>query len=81
MEPILLELDPQGMSHRIPPHDGEELGYVISGRVFLCRGDDPKGSAVKKGETFYIKGNEEHYLHNRSNKPAVILWISTPPIF
>ncbi len=81
MEPILLEIDPQGRSQVIPPHEGEELGYVINGRISLCRSDDPKGITVKKGETFYIKGNEEHYLYNRSTKKAVILWISTPPIF
>ena len=81
MEPIVLELLPKSKSKNISPHEGEELGYVLQGRVVLCRENDPKGKLVNKGETFYIKGNEAHYLENRTNKTVKVLWISTPPIF
>lgn len=81
MEPLLLEMEPGAESMHIDPHEGEEMGYVLSGRIMLCFSDQKKGQPVKKGETFYITGNEAHYLANRSHTKAVVLWISTPPIF
>jgi hypothetical protein len=36
---------------------------------------------VRKGENFYVKGNEAYTLINNSSAPARVLWISTPPIF
>ncbi len=81
MEPILLELQPGAQSKHIDPHEGQEMGYVLNGRIYLVRGQDRKGSLVRKGETFYISGDASHYLENRSDRPASVLWISTPPIF
>ncbi len=80
MEPIILEIKPNGKSHVIPPHQGEEFGYVLSGKVTLYI-DDHKGLTVKKGETFYLKGSSEHYLKNNSNAVSKILWVCNPPIF
>lgn len=79
MEPILLELDPQGCSQTIDPHDGEEFGYVLSGRIVLHDGEQE--ITVKKGETFYITGKNSHYLRNETQLSAKILWITTPPLF
>lgn len=79
MEPILLELEAGGESQRFDPHDGEEFGFVLSGRVILVDGD--KEITVRKGETFYIKGLNTHYLKNESSAPAKVLWITTPPLF
>ena len=81
MEPVLLELLPKSKSKIVDPHEGEEMGYVLQGSIYLCKENDTKGKVVKKGETFYIKGNESHYLENRTNKIVHVLWISTPPIF
>lgn len=79
MEPILLELKSQASSMTIDPHDGEEFGYVISGRVVLVDGESE--TVVKKGETFYIKGQNSHYLRNDAQADAKVLWITTPPLF
>ncbi|SJZ59538.1 helix-turn-helix domain-containing protein [Anaerorhabdus furcosa] len=81
MEPILLELSENGESQLVLPHEGEEFGYVLSGRIRLIKGESKKGISIKKGETFYIKGNEQHYLKNDSTQSAKVLWICTPPIF
>ncbi len=81
MEPILLELKTGGESQLISPHEGEEFGYVLSGKIKLFMGNNKNGILVKKGETFYIQGDEEHYLKNESSQLAKILWICTPPIF
>ena len=81
MEPLILELAPGESSKEIEPHEGEEFGYVLSGRISLQRGDDARKLIVHKGENFYVKGNEAYTLINNSNAPARVLWISTPPIF
>lgn len=81
MEPILLELEPGCSSQVIYPHEGEEFGYVMSGRIRLMLSGRKKGLAVKNGQTFYIKGDREHYLKNESSSAARVLWICTPPIF
>ena len=81
MEPILLTLHPHKRSHEMTAHHGEEFGYVLSGRVILMDSDTKKGIAVKKGQTFYLKGTANHYLLNDSNQVAKVLWICTPPMF
>jgi transcriptional regulator with XRE-family HTH domain len=81
MEPLILELAPGESSKLIEPHEGEEFGYVLSGRIYIKRGNDPHKLTVRKGETFYTKGNEAYTLINGSGAPARVLWISTPPIF
>lgn len=79
MEPILIELKKGKNSMEIDPHDGEEIGYVIHGKITLMNGDDEY--EVKKGETFYLKGNLPHYIVNKHDTLAKVIWVSTPPIF
>ncbi len=81
MEPILLELPSQGISQTIDPHEGEEFGYVLSGRIKLIFEDKKKGFSVKSGQTFYIRGDSAHWMKNEAKQMARVLWICTPPIF
>ena len=79
MEPILIELKEDKKSMEIDPHDGEEFGYVIQGKVTLVNGEEEYD--VKKGETFYLKGNLPHYIINKNDTLAKVIWVSTLPIF
>lgn len=79
MEPILIELHPGEKTFEVSPHDGEEFGYVLEGRVSLINGD--KEHILKKGETFYLDGKNFHYLKNDRKTVAKVLWVSTPPLF
>lgn len=79
MEPILLELEENAVSSTINPHDGEEFGYILNGKVTIVNGE--KEISVKKGQTFYLTGKNVHYLRNDSKTIAKILWITTPPLF
>lgn len=79
MEPILIELGPHGASSVEEPHKGEEFGYVLKGAITLYVGK--KKLKIKKGESFYFKSSEIHYIENPSNKDAVVLWVSSPPSF
>ncbi|WP_130807286.1 helix-turn-helix domain-containing protein [Senegalia massiliensis] len=79
MEPILLTLEEGGRYKDDHPHEGEELGYVLSGSIFLILGG--KKYRAKKGESFYYKANVDHSIINAGKKKASIIWISTPPNF
>ena len=81
MEPIILELEPGASSKVIEPHEGEEFGYVLSGRIWLHSDTDKEDALIRKGETFYIRGSGAHSLINKGNAKAKVLWISTPPVF
>ncbi len=79
MEPILIELKKGKNSMEIDPHGGEECGYGIHGKITVRNGDEEY--EVKKGETFYLKGNLPHYIVNKHDTLAKVIWVSTPPIF
>lgn len=79
MEPILIEIDPDGRTKEDSPHEGEEFGYVINGNIFINIGS--KKHRVRKGESFYYKANSDHYISNEGKTTAKIIWVSTPPSF
>lgn len=79
MEPILLTLEPHGTSHEMVSHLGEEFGYVLKGTVTLVR--DNKKYKLKAKDTFYMNGKKSHYLYNHGNSEALVLWVTTPPMF
>lgn len=79
MDPALLEL---GVGEKTPeeePHEGEEFGFVLSGSIEVFLGG--KAYRLKKGECFYFKATKKHYMANRRNTKAFVLWISSPPNF
>ncbi len=79
MEPIIIDLQPGGMSYDDEPHHGEEFGYVLEGEVELVLGTERY--KVRRGESFYYKADVDHKLKNNSDKCASVLWVSTPPTF
>ena len=79
MEPILLELEPGGETSVMPPHEGEEFGYVLAGRITLCTGK--REYVVKTGGSFCIHPSTTHSLANHGKTRAKVLWVSTPPSF
>ncbi len=79
MEPVLVELGPGAATGVDFPHEGEEFGYVLEGKLAIVK--DGKAHPVQKGESFYYTANKEHYILNRGRGRARFLWISTPPNF
>ncbi len=79
LEPILLTLRKGESTPREKPHEGEEFGFVLRGRINLRFGREIL--KLKRGECFYLSAEKEHWLHNGGSKEAVILWISSPPSF
>ena len=79
MEPIVVTIRPHESSQTMEPHEGEEFGLVLNGSLSLV--DGGKEQKLRRGDTFYIRGDREHHLVNRTSSPAQVLWITTPPLF
>ncbi len=80
MEPALVELAPGSATEQDIPHEGEEFGYVLEGKILLTHGN--RKLTVAKGESFYFASDKTHHLSNPSkDKTAKVLWISSPPNF
>ena len=79
MEPICVSLDPGAQTEQQSPHEGEEFGYILSGSVTIILGE--KRYKAKKGESFYFKSSQPHYIRNSGKTNAKILWVSSPPWF
>lgn len=79
MEPVLVELLAGAETALDFPHDGEEFGYVLDGKICVMLGNDK--FVCKKGETFYYTADKSHGVRNIGKTNAKFLWISTPPNF
>ncbi|MCI9128278.1 MAG: cupin domain-containing protein [Eubacterium sp.] len=79
MEPLLVVIQPHQTLEEDKPHDGEEFGYLISGRLLLHLGD--KTYRIKAGESFYYPAKRRHQIENPGARPAKFIWVSTPPTF
>ena len=79
MEPILLDLAEGGHSYDMPPHEGEEFGYVLTGSIYLVQGG--RKVRVRSGCSFCVHPREEHHLENAGKSRAKVLWVSNPPSF
>jgi transcriptional regulator with XRE-family HTH domain len=79
MEPIVITLEPGAHSFSLSPRETEEFGIVLNGSVTLHYGK--RIEIIRKGETFYFEGSEEHSLSNSGKTVAKVLWVATPPSF
>ena len=79
MEPVLVELTEGAETAGDIPHEGEEFGYVLEGKIAILLGN--KQYICKKGEAFYYTASKPHSLCNKGRGKAKFLWISTPPNF
>ena len=79
MEPILVELAENTETAGDVPHEGEEFGYVLEGKIAILLGN--KQHTCKKGEAFYYTASKPHSIINKGRGKAKFLWISTPPNF
>lgn len=79
MEPMLVVLQPHSELEEDKPHTGEEFGYLISGKLSLHLGE--KVYPVRAGESFYYRAEQTHRISNPGNRPARLIWISSPPEF
>jgi transcriptional regulator with XRE-family HTH domain len=79
MEPVLVELAENASTTGDVPHEGEEFGYVLEGKIAVVIGN--KQHLCKKGEAFYYLASKPHAIVNKGKSKAKFLWVSTPPNF
>ena len=79
MEPVLVEIKPHEVTTIDMPHEGQEFGYVLEGKISLNYGGIDH--ICKKGESFYFTTDKTHYIKNIGNSIAKVIWISSPPNF
>ena len=79
MEPVLVELAEGASTAGDIPHEGEEFGFVLEGRIAIVLGS--QHYLCKKGEAFYYPAEKPHCILNKSKGKSRFLWISTPPNF
>ncbi|MBN8919224.1 MAG: helix-turn-helix transcriptional regulator [Rhizobiales bacterium] len=70
---------PGGSSDGKLTHDGEEVGYVISGAITLLVGDD--AYALAAGDSFCYRSDIPHGYRNDGGEEARVLFVNTPPTF
>jgi quercetin dioxygenase-like cupin family protein len=73
--------------HVIPPragiggelkHEGEEVGYVLSGQLELTvRGET---RLLSQGDSFFFLSHLPHSYRNPGDGPARVLWVNSPPL-
>lgn len=79
MEPIMVILKKAGETKWDKPHEGEEFGYVIKGKIALYVGDERY--IVNSGESFYYSSDLRHRVVNVAESESKYLWVATPPSF
>ncbi len=79
MEPVLVTIQPHSALPVDDPHNGEEFGYVLSGRIALYRQETRFD--VRSGESFYYEADKPHRIENPGSRPARLIWVTTPPSF
>ena len=60
-------------------HEGEEVGYVLTGTVELTLNGDL--FRLETGDGFCFRSNIPHSYRNIGEDAASILWVCTPPTF
>jgi quercetin dioxygenase-like cupin family protein/DNA-binding XRE family transcriptional regulator len=78
----------QGNIHIVAPgggsmgpmrHEGDEVGYVLEGRLALSIGE--AAHELGPGDSFAFPSHLPHTYRNAGTEVARVLWINTPPTF
>ncbi len=79
MEPIITELEAGAATDADIPHEGEEFGYVLQGKIRVVVGD--RSEVACAGDSFYFSSDKRHYIENAEDGVSKVLWVSCPPTF
>jgi len=79
MEPTMIEIKPESTLPKDMPHEGQEFGYVLKGKIVIVIGN--KAYKAKAGDSFYYNASKVHYIKNVTKEVAKLIWVSCPPTF
>jgi transcriptional regulator with XRE-family HTH domain len=68
-----------GSSKGLIQHQGEEMGFVLEGKVEL--NVSGRKVVVNKGDTFFFRSHLNHGYRNVGTTEAQIVWVNTPQSF
>ena len=60
-------------------HEGEEVGYVLTGCFELWVGE--RHFRLEEGDSFRFSSQEPHRYGNPGQTDAVVIWVITPPTY
>jgi DNA-binding transcriptional MerR regulator len=80
MEAQLFTVEPGGGSQGAYAHEGEELIYVLEGRLELVLGTAER-YRLKPGDCAYFPSTLDHMWWNPGATVARMVWVNTPPTF
>ncbi|MCL5497476.1 cupin domain-containing protein [Escherichia coli] len=72
-------IEPGVASDGLIEHHGEEMGYVLEGKLELRLGDDIW--TLEQGDSFYFPSQIPHGYRNIGTVVARVLWVNTPVTF
>ncbi len=76
MGAFLVRVQPGGSSDGLRHHEGEEVGFVLTGELLLTV--DGETYHLGKGDSFHFTSNLQHGFSNPGSAPAEIIWVNTP---
>jgi transcriptional regulator with XRE-family HTH domain len=79
LEGFVFIMQPGGHSGGLLQHEGEECGYVLSGKLDLTVGGTHY--ELNPGDSFFFPSSIHHAYRNPGKSIARVLWINTPPTF
>jgi DNA-binding transcriptional MerR regulator/quercetin dioxygenase-like cupin family protein len=80
LESMLIRVPPGTGSDGAYMHQGEDFLYMLEGTLEVWL-DEVECNVLEQGDSFWFESNRGHRWFNPTNKPAVILWVNTPPTF
>ena len=72
-------VEPGAESDGAIEHEGEEVGFVLEGRLQLWV--DEERYELEPGDAFHFASDRRHHYHNPGTVLTRILWVNTPPTF
>ena len=80
MEVLLIKIEPgECNTDELVGHEGEECGYVISGKLKIKCGTEEY--ILEEGDSIYFESNIPHRYVNIGDETCISVWSMTPPSF
>jgi transcriptional regulator with XRE-family HTH domain len=77
LQATLVRVQPHAVGDGFRQHEGDEVGYVISGEIVLTVAG--VSYRMRAGDAFFFPSTEPHALANPGKTIAEIVWVNTPP--
>jgi transcriptional regulator with XRE-family HTH domain len=77
LQATLLRVQPGARSDGLRQHEGDEVGYIVTGAIVLTVEGDTY--SLKAGDAFFFPSMRPHGVANPGDAVAMIVWVNTPP--